>query len=88
MNAFLAACQFPHFGIWQPKLDSISTNKNVLTYIKMIGKSEVNTCAGAEAVALRRKSVVIQALDGNEDGENADQAKLRRQWSRTSCIYN
>lgn len=46
--------------------------KSVLTRIKMIGKSEVNTCAGAEDREFRRKSVVIQALDGNEDGENAD----------------
>lgn len=46
--------------------------KSVLTRIKMIGKSEVNTRAGAEAVELRRKFVVIQALDGNEAGENAD----------------
>lgn len=46
--------------------------KSVLTRIKMIGKSEVNTCTGAEDREFRRKSVVIQALDGNEDGENAD----------------
>lgn len=45
--------------------------KSVLTHIKMIGKSEVNACAGAE-VEFRRKLVVIQARDGNEEGENAD----------------